>query len=373
MNSKQLYIGIMSGTSLDGVDCALVDFSSDRCRVIEAVCIPFPTDLRSKLQTICSQETVTFDALGTLDIRLAQLYANAVHALLDKTGMLAAAITAIGCHGQTIRHRPPLAHDSAIQPYTLQIGDPNTLAELTGITTVADFRRRDIAAGGQGAPLVPAFHAQVMHAPAEHRVILNIGGIANITVLPRAGSVSGFDTGPGNVLIDGWMEQHYQQTYDHSGKRASGGRVHAELLQRLLTDPYFEVAPPKSTGREYFNQAWLQKNLRGLSVNPLDALTTLTQLTANSIAAAIQKFANNTQQVLVCGGGAHNTFLQQLLAAQLPNCKIASTETVGLHPDYVEAAAFAWLAKQTLEHKPGNLPSVTGANKAVILGGVYYA
>jgi anhydro-N-acetylmuramic acid kinase len=254
----------------------------------------------------------------------------------------------------------------------LQIGDPNRIAELTGITTIGDFRRRDIAAGGQGAPLVPAFHAYALRSPAEHRVVLNIGGIANITLLSEIG-VSGFDTGPGNTLLDMWAQRQFGQSCDRGGALAANGRPDKAMLERMLADPYFQLAPPKSTGREYFNPEWLQDFLPSSQIDPLDVLSTLTHLTAHSIALAIRRFAPEAERVLACGGGVHNGFLMKLLAELLAPCRLGSTAEAGLDPDFVEATAFAWLANQTLAGKTGNLPGVTGANRAVILGGIYYA
>jgi anhydro-N-acetylmuramic acid kinase len=293
--------------------------------------------------------------------------------MLQKNGLSARDIAAVGCHGQTIRHRPPLQQNKPPQPlpYTLQIGDPNRIAELTGITTIADFRRRDIAAGGQGAPLVPAFHAYALHSSSERRVALNIGGIANITLLSAASGIGGFDTGPGNTLMDLWTQLHFQQACDQGGKLAANGSLDQALLSGMLADSYFQLAPPKSTGREYFNLDWLRRYLPSSYIDALNVLTTLTHLTAHSIVNAVRNFAPQTERVLVCGGGVHNTFLMELLAELLAPCPVVSTSEAGLDPNFVEATAFAWLAKQTLEGKPGNLPEVTGATRPVVLGGIY--
>jgi anhydro-N-acetylmuramic acid kinase len=375
MNQSSLYIGLMSGTSLDGIDVAITDFNGNDWRLIAAAYQSFPDSLREQLLTLCHASSVDVDLLGHTDAMLGRLYAEAVQNLLRKNGLAAGDIAAIGCHGQTIRHRPPSQAGSAVSrplPYTLQIGDPNRIAELTGITTIADFRRRDIAAGGQGAPLVPAFHAYALSAPAEHRVVLNIGGIANITLLSPTG-VNGFDTGPGNTLLDMWTQRHFGQSCDRGGALAVNGRPDKTMLERMLKDAYFRQAPPKSTGREYFNPEWLQDFLPSSQIDPLDVLSTLTHLTAHSIAIAIRRFAPLTERVLVCGGGVHNHFLMELLAELLAPCRLGSTAEAGLDPDFVEATAFAWLASQTLAGKTGNLPGVTGASKSVILGGVYYA
>lgn len=377
MKQRSLYIGLMSGTSLDGVDVAVVDFDSEQWNLIDTLYSPFPAGLREQLLVLCTASSVEVDLLGHADAELARLYAEAALAVLEKNGLAPRDIAAIGCHGQTIRHRPPSQGNKDTfprpLPYTLQIGDPNRIAELTGITTVADFRRRDLAAGGQGAPLVPAFHAYALSSATEHRAILNIGGIANLTLLSSGSPVSGFDTGPGNTLLDAWAQQHFQQPCDRGGALAANGALDGTMLARMLQDPYFQLPPPKSSGREYFNPQWLRNFLPSSHVDPLDVLTTLTHLTAHSIVAAARRFAPRTERVLVCGGGVHNNFLMRLLAELLSPCRVGSTQEEGLNPDFVEATAFAWLARQTMERKPGNLPSVTGANKPVILGGIYYA
>jgi anhydro-N-acetylmuramic acid kinase len=374
MKQSSLYIGLMSGTSLDGIDISLADFSTPHWRLVDTAYRPFPADLREELQTLCTAPSIEVDLLGRSDAVLATLYAEAVLEILQKNRLAAQDIAAIGCHGQTIRHRPKLTNKlPQALPYTLQIGDPNRIAELTGITTVADFRRRDMAAGGQGAPLLPIFHAFTLNSSNEHRVVLNIGGIANITLLSSATQISGFDTGPGNTLLDMWTQLHFQKTCDQGGELAANGVLDRTLLANLLEDPYFQLTPPKSTGREYFNIEWLKKHLPSSHIDSLDVLATLVHLTAHSVVNAIRRFAPQTERVLVCGGGVHNDFLMKLLAELLTPCRVGSTNEAGLDPDFVEATAFAWLAKQTLEGRPGNLPSVTGANKAVILGGIYYA
>ena len=310
------------------------------------------------------------ERMGELDMALGELFAAAANAVIKKSGLAPKDIRAIGSHGQTIRHRPRAAH-----PFTLQIGNPSVIAERTGITTVADFRARDIAAGGQGAPLVPAFHRHVFHSPQRHRVIVNIGGIANITCLPAdaAQPVTGFDTGPGNTLLDQWIRHRQGRSHDDNGQWAAAGRASNELLEQLLADPYFAAPPPKSTGREHFNLEWLQGHLKRLAAPPADAdvQATLMQLTAGTIAGAIRRFLPETQEAYVCGGGAHNRALMAALTGNLSGIKVATTEALGLPPDWVEAAAFAWLAHQALQGQPGNVPSVTGAKRAVILGGIY--
>ena len=361
-----LYIGLMSGTSMDAVDAALVDFSSTPPKLIATQRAPLDAGLRTALLALCVPGTNEIERMMELDARLGEIFAETTLALLKKSGVSATDIQAIGSHGQTIRHQPGGAY-----PFSLQIGNPALIAERTGITTVADFRRADIAAGGQGAPLVPAFHNVVLRSAEHDRVIVNIGGIANITVLPKDAKqpVTGFDTGPGNVLLDAWAERHLGKRMDEDGCFAASGKLHEKLLHTLLSDKYFSLAPPKSTGREHFNIAWLDAVLKNYSsVAAQDVQATLCELTAASIAVAIQKHAPATKEVLICGGGAHNVHLMQRLRSRLSQCSVESTEKYDINPDWTEAMAFAWLAKQTLEGKPGNLPSVTGAKHATVLG-----
>jgi len=311
------------------------------------------------------------EELLQLDTLLGSQFARAARALLAEAGLNPSAIRAIGSHGQTIRHLP-----SAPVRSSLQIGDPNVIAELSGITTIADFRRRDMAAGGEGAPLVPAFHRAAFSASDESRVIVNIGGIANITILPRSNGTSaikGFDTGPGNLLMDAWAAQHLQRPMDHDGQWAASGEVDKQLLELCLADPYFQRPPPKSTGREYFRLPWLEEKLRrhGDQSTAADIQATLCELSAATIAAAIHGHAPESREILVCGGGVHNGHLLARLRAHLANCTVQSTAAAGIDPDLVEAMAFAWLARQTRRGGPGNVPSVTGAQREVILGGIY--
>jgi anhydro-N-acetylmuramic acid kinase len=295
--------------------------------------------------------------------------------LLKKAGATPNDVIAIGSHGQTIRHRPPGSTYGLKHPFSLQIADPNTIAQLTGITTVADFRRRDVAAGGQGAPLVPSFHRAIFHSASQDRVVINIGGMANITWLPKSGEVSGFDTGPGNVLLDGWVHKQRGTSFDANGAWASSGKTHQVLLTQLLSHKFFELTPPKSTGREDFHLDWLENCLRKLpsTIAPEDVQATLLQLTSQSIADQICKLGPTSRELIVCGGGAYNQALLAALQSTLPNDKVYISKDFNIAPEWVEAMAFAWLAKQTLEHKPGNLRAVTGACQEVILGGVYYA
>ncbi len=364
------FIGLMSGTSTDGVDAALLEFAP-AARLLNTCFLPYPQLLREALLDFAGGNYAgdAIDQLGALDNELGELFAEAALAVLAKTRLSRADITAIGSHGQTVRHWPAGEH-----PFTLQIADPNVIAARTGITTVADFRRRDVALGGQGAPLVPAFHNAVFADRKETRAVVNIGGIANMTLLPaESGVVSGFDTGPGNLLMDAWSRAHLQQPHDKNGAFAASGTVNAVLLQALLTDEYFQRQPPKSTGREHFGEMWLAERLRGRNLAPADVMATLCELTAHSIADAITSHAPHATRVLLCGGGAHNTHLLKCLAANLPHRTVTTTEDFGIHPDWVEAAAFAWLARETLAGRPGNLPAVTGARQPTVLGAIYSA
>jgi anhydro-N-acetylmuramic acid kinase len=356
----------MSGTSLDGVDAALVRFTDDGCNVTRTHYVPYSPELKQTLLQLHTPSHNELEHSQLVAILLAHLYAEAVNGL--KAGLPdGATLTAVGCHGQTIRHRPELG-------FTLQLNNPAFLAELTDITVVADFRSRDIAAGGQGAPLVPAFHADVFAHPAIHRTILNIGGISNLTDLPAngaSGSISGFDCGLGNLLMDAWCQRHTGQAYDKDGAWAAGGTVIAPLLAELLAHPFFTLAPPKSTGRDMFNMSWLEKQLLP-NYAPQDVQATLLEFSARGIADAMQQYCRGTQELYLCGGGAHNGALRTRLSELLP-VTLALTDDLGIDADWVEAAAFAWLAKQTLEHKPGNLPSVTGASGYRVLGAIYPA
>lgn len=363
------YIGLMSGSSLDGIDAVMVSFESSRPHLLAHHVEPLDTHLVEKLDALTRPGNDELARLCRADVLLGECFAAAVTALLKKAAVSRQDVRAIGSHGQTVRHYP-----DTDTPSTLQIGDPNIIAERTGLTTVADFRRRDMAAGGQGAPLVPAFHQAVLHDPAHDRVILNIGGIANITLIPANPAIkrAGFDTGPGNALLDAWIKQQRNAPYDADGEWAASGKIHPELLTALLGEPYFFRAAPKSTGRDVFNVEWLADRWPSVEeLSPKDVQATLLELTAVSIADAIQQAAPKADQVLVCGGGVHNTTLMQRLKELLNGQQLFSTSEVGLDPDWVEAIAFSWLAKQTLAHQTGNLPEVTGARHAVVLGGVY--
>lgn len=360
---SELYIGLMSGTSIDGIDAALVDFSLPSPRLIDSAYSPYNPTFRKSILDLCYPGENEINRLGELDRLLGQQFANVVQNLLRKNQLNTQHVQAIGCHGQTIRHHPA-------EKFTLQIGDPNIIAAKTGITTIADFRRRDIAWGGQGAPLVPAFHQAVFSAKTD-RAIVNIGGIANVTLLPKENkTILGFDTGPGNTLLDAWAEKHLQQPQDHHGNWGKQGLVQKNLLNTMLMDSFFRQPPPKSTGREYFNLRWLEQ-FSPANYQPADIQATLTELTAQSILAAIKSHFS-TCEILICGGGIHNAFLLQRLRELGTDYFIESTEKFGVHPDWVEAVAFAWLAKQTLSKQPGNLTAVTGAKQTSILGGIYF-
>jgi anhydro-N-acetylmuramic acid kinase len=368
----QLYLGAISGTSVDGVDLALLSVRRE-IRVLAAATRPLPSDLQSALLALGRPGADDLDALGRADSELGEFIGHAALSFLADAGESADAVSAIGSHGQTVRHRPDGQY-----PFTLQIGDPNRIAEVAGITTVADFRRRDVAAGGQGAPLVPPFHAALFRRDDEHRAVLNLGGIGNFTLLPAdpEASITGFDTGPGNALMDDWIRYRQQQPYDPNGDWAATGKVDETLLERLLGDPYLSAAPPKSTGREHFNLDWLNGQLdRHVGDRPLsdaDIQATLCAFSAEAVARALATWGKKTQRVLVCGGGRHNRTLLAAIAARLW-CPVETTEEHGVDGDSVEAAAFAWLAHQTLNGLPGNEPAVTGAKGYRVLGSVYPA
>lgn len=363
-DTAELYIGLMSGTSLDGVDATLVDFSEQPPRMVATCYLPYPRELAERLLGLQNNGEDELHRAALLGIQLTGLYYLAVQGLLGEAGVAAAAVRAIGCHGQTVRHNP-------VEGYTLQLGNPALLAELCDISVVADFRSRDIAAGGQGAPLVPAFHEAVFRSPEIHRVILNVGGIANVTNLGPASATTGFDTGPGNILLDAWAQRHTGKAYDEGGKWASSGRVIPQLLEALLAHPYFSTTPPKSCGREQFNLDWLGKHLPIDRTAAVDIQATLLEFTACSITSAIQRWCGIPNELVVCGGGAHNEVLLKRLAIHLPQTEVLTSEALGIGVDWVEAEAFAWLARQTLLGLPGNLPTVTGSRGGRILGAIY--
>lgn len=367
--AQALYIGLISGTSADGIDAALVRFERDKPQLVHALTHAWPASLRTQILRVSQEETpLNLDAFGRLDVAVGQTFADAVEALLAQSGTSASSVRAVGSHGQTIRHRP-----TGDYPFTLQIGHGAVIAERCGIDVVADFRSADVAAGGQGAPLLPAVHAMLLNAPGRTRVVLNLGGIANITVLTAQGEVFGFDTGPANGLMDAWCLRHRGEAFDRDGAFAASGRMNEVLLAQLLSEPYFALPPPKSTGREHFHLNWLDAQLRAISASAADVQATLLELTVRSVAAAIDAHASTATDILLCGGGVHNPVLVQRLRTALQPRKLASTAEHGVDPDYLEATAFAWLARQRLLGLPGNLPAVTGARGFRVLGAMHLA
>jgi anhydro-N-acetylmuramic acid kinase len=367
-----LFLGLISGTSADGIDAALVRFDSDaahaRPMLLAGQVLPWPPALREQLVALGQHaQTLTLDEVGILDVQIGRAFADAANALINTAGVDRNLIAAIGSHGQTLRHRPQGA-----VPFTLQLGDPSSIAERCKLSVVADFRRRDVAAGGHGAPLVPAFHAALLHDAQEDRAVLNLGGIANLTLLPASGTVRGFDTGPANGLMDAWCQRQLGHAFDAGGAFAAQGQVDADLLARLLDEPWFAAPPPKSTGRDQFHLDWVEAALAG-GESPADVQATLLALTAHSVAAALSATQPQTRRVIVCGGGVHNSLLLAALAQALPTAHIESSAAHGLDPDYVEAMAFAWLAREFLAGRPGNLPAVTGAAGLRVLGALYPA
>ena len=381
-SAPAVFLGLMSGTSADGIDAALVRFSDvdDRQPRLQAELLfgrtyAWDPVLRSHLVELGQHDVpLGLDDIGELDTRIATALADAALQALADSGLRAAGIAAIGSHGQTLRHRPQGRALDGRDRFTLQLGDPGLIAERTGITTVADFRRRDVAAGGQGAPLLPALHAALLQHPHEPRAVLNLGGIANLTLLPAADTpdgVRGFDTGPANGLLDAWCQRHRGQPYDRDGRFAASGQVDQALLERLRDDPWFALAPPKSSGRDQFHLGWVDSRLAGHE-SPADVQATLLALTVATVVDALRANSAGTARVIACGGGVHNPVLMQALAAALP-CALESSAAHGLDPDFVEAMGFAWLARQTVRGLPGNLPSVTGAAGPRVLGGIYPA
>lgn len=353
----------MSGTSLDGVDTVLASFDKEQPSLLHSTYHPYDQDLRNRLLALQDPDGNELQRAALIGNELSARYAAAVNDLLQQAGVAPAKVATIGCHGQTVRHRPDLG-------FTIQLFNPALLAELTGITVVADFRSRDIAAGGQGAPLVPAFHRAMFGHPSRNRVIVNIGGISNLTHLPATGTTLGFDCGPGNLLMDAWANLHLGTAYDKEGAWAASGQPLPELLTRMLAHPFFSAPPPKSTGRDEFNLAWLQRLLTP-GMNPADVQSTLLQLTSTAIADAIERHCSEAEEIFLCGGGAHNQALAHDLSTRLPGRHLGLTDELGINTDWVEAFAFAWLARQALTGQPGNLPEVTGAKGKRILGAIY--
>ncbi|HCD04720.1 MULTISPECIES: anhydro-N-acetylmuramic acid kinase [unclassified Methylophaga] len=369
------YIGVMSGTSLDAIDVALIETSpTEPSKLIAHHSTAFSVELQKALKDLINSQRCQLSQLGALDIELGHAYADAILSLLTSSATTTIhQIDAIGCHGQTVLHSPDSNY-----PFSMQIGNGNVIAEKTGITTICDFRQKDIVNGGQGAPLAPAFHAAMFRSDNENRVIVNIGGISNISILPAdSGSpLQGFDTGPGNTLMDSWIQKHQGLLFDNEGKWAEGGEINQTLLMQLKSDPYFDRQIPKSTGCELFNQNWLKQQLimaKCEDVNAQDIQATLLAFTVSTITDAIHQYARQTDKVYVCGGGARNTALMQQLQIALDNIEVTTTAAIGLDPQWVEAVAFAWLAEQTIHQNALDLRYVTGAQSPSILGAVYWS
>jgi len=368
MGNRQFFIGLMSGTSLDGIDAVLLTTNDNgQFELVDALEYAIPPELHKTVRALCLPGDNEIFRLGKADRELAMCYAEACQRLLKNNALTANQITAIGCHGQTIRHSP-----NTEIAFTLQIGDPNTLAMLTRITTVADFRRRDIAAGGQGAPLAPLFHEAFFASSKHNRAVINIGGIANISILSTNCDLLGYDSGPGNVLMDEWINKHKHKPYDYQGQWASTGAIDRALLSRLMKEPFLTSPYPKSTGRELFNLSWLEQHLHG-NENPANVQATLLELTAQSIATEIKNTKDPIQAVYLCGGGAYNTQLTLRLEALIHPTILATTKVLGIEPEWVEAVGFAWLAKQTLDAKAVKTKNVTGAQKNQVLGAIFHA
>lgn len=370
MDHKELYIGVMSGTSMDGVDTALVSIEDTRITLLAHDEFPMPDALKARLLEVCIGQKTDLIAIGELDHQLGHLFANAVLQLLDKSGTSASSVTAIGNHGQTVFHQP-----SGDSPFTMQLGDANIIAAKTQIQTVADFRRKDMALGGQGAPLVPAFHHTIFHPQDSSVVVLNIGGISNISVLRPNQPTLGYDTGPGNMLMDAWVDKHTGEKFDRDAQFALQGQLNQALLEQLLNESYLSQTPPKSTGRELFNLPWLEQQLSGFKdLAAEDVQRTLCEYTALTIANEVETYRLGSQPALyVCGGGTRNPLLMKRLSALLPNWEVDSTTSKGVDADYMEAMAFAWLAQRHVHQLPSNLPKVTGASRAASLGVLYRA
>ena len=373
--SRNLYIGLMSGTSLDGIDAVLAEINtSGKTKLLQAISLPFDLALKQEFFALQQETSNELHREHLAANNLAAAYAQACAKLLLIQGLHAQQIRAIGAHGQTLRHHP---QENVLQSYTHQSLNSALLAELTGIDVIANFRARDMAAGGQGAPLVPAFHSEQFYSPQENRAVLNIGGIANLTLLPKEGEVSGFDCGPGNILLDTWIQKEQSKDFDQDGQWASSGRPDEELLQKMLSDPYFSQLPPKSTGRDHFNLQWIEGHIQKGSYKLEDVQASLLQLTIQSILNGLQAHAKETRRLIVCGGGTKNIALLELLKIhaqkQIPNLVIESSAQHGVDPQLVEALAFAWLAWAHQQKRPANLPAVTGAKGLRVLGAYYPA
>lgn len=366
----EYFVGIISGTSMDAVDAVLVNYSTMPGTIIETHSESMPDQIKRDLLQLVSSEPFTFQLLGKLDHQVGRLFAQTVNRLIQKSKLESHNVVAIGSHGQTVWHQPNGEH-----PFTIQIGDPNIIAEETGISTVADFRRRDIAVGGQGAPFVPVFHDALFRTAEEDRIVLNLGGIANISILSKNldDPIVGFDTGPANTLSDLWIQRQLNKSFDENGDWAASGSVNEELLKTMLKDSYFDIKFPKSTGREYFNFDWIDKMLQDFVsyMKPEDVQTTLVELTALTVSKGIQQNGVTSGSLYVCGGGERNRHLMQRIQFHLKTFNVLSTSELGVPAEWMEALAFAWFARNTINRQPINLTSVTGGRKSVILGGIY--
>ncbi len=367
--SPQYFVGLLSGTSVDGIDAALVQFEDHQAHLVCSHLEPFDPELRKQIMALFTPSDHQIDAMGELDVILGHKFSDAAEALLTKAGVTSDQVLAIGSHGQTIRHRPLLKH-----PFTLQIGDANIIAERTGINVVADFRRRDIANGGQGAPLAPAFHLHFLHCTKEDRVVVNLGGIANITYLPKDyKSLLAFDTGPANGLMDEWIQSHKKLPFDHNGQWAESGQANQALIQGWLEDPYFALPPPKSTGKEHFHLSWLTQQPLVAKLSAEDVQASLLRLSALTISAAVETYCSRESTIILCGGGSKNQALVNTLTDALSPQKVAISSEYGIDPDWMEAMAFAWLAKRHLDQEATDLQPFTGSRKPAQLGVFYPA
>jgi len=370
LGKNSLYIGLMSGTSMDGIDATLMNFQENKFLTVGTLKKNYPKELRSQLIFASKNwKKTNIDQLGRLDQWTGEIFRDAALEIIKKFNIKANQIAAIGSHGQTIRHQPKIEN-----PFSMQIGDPNIIAYGTKITTVSDFRRKDLAAGGEGAPLTPIYHKAIFQNNKINRVVLNIGGISNVTILNKnSEEIIGFDTGPGNTLLDAWIREKLNKPFDKNGQWAKQGSINKTLLNSIMSDPYFDLVPPKSTGTEYFNLNWLNRFIEPKNITEVDIQKTLTVFTSESIAQAIERFNPNTEEIILCGGGAKNICLYKEITNRLPKIKISQTNDYGIDSDYLEASAFAYLAKLTISKKTGNVKSVTGSKNQVILGGIYSA
>ena len=364
--TDELIVGMLSGTSLDGVDAVLVNFSNGSMDILHATCTPYPAAIKTALeQLLATGAPPTREVAGLLDDNLAFFFARVAQDLVRETGLEMRDILAIGSHGQNVWHQPRGEH-----PTSIQLGRGDLIARNSGTIVVNDFRRADVNAGGEGAPLAPLLHQKLFHSESENRAVLNLGGIANLTLLPAKGGVSGFDCGPGNCLMDGWTKRHLQKAYDNEGRWASKGEIDSQLLSHLLSDHYFSMSPPKSTGLEYFNLPWLDQQLGEKPPVAVDVQTTLAELSAQSIALGLAE-GGLPDRLMVCGGGVHNVFLMRRIAAALPDVVVESTANHGTDPDWVEGLLFAWLARERLAERQQDTTAITGADQPVLLGDIH--